>query len=123
VRTGSIAAALLLLASATPAMAMTVSEFLTRASALERKGPLALFSKDYSLLKDEVKSVGEGLRRDQKAARAAGRRPVACLPEDKAPVTSGELLAYFRSIPPAQRNVSVAAAFTGMMKKKYPCPT
>jgi hypothetical protein len=37
-------------------------------------------------------------------------------------LNSEEILSYFRSIPPAQRNISVKAAFTGMMQKKHPCP-
>jgi hypothetical protein len=37
-------------------------------------------------------------------------------------MNSDELLGYFNSIPPAQRNMSVKAAFYNMMAKKYPCP-
>jgi hypothetical protein len=117
-----IAAVALLWASAAPAAGMSVADFLTKADALEQRGVTALFSSDYSLLKAEVKGAGEGLRRDQKAARAAGKRPATCLPENKVPLDSNELLAYFRSIPAPQRNITVAAAFTNLMKRKYPCP-
>ena len=113
-----------LLAVATPASAaMSVNDFLTRASALEKKGVTALFTQDYKLLRGEVKGAGEALRASEKAARAAGRKPVACLPENKVPVKSDELLAYFRAIPPARRGITVASAFTEMMSKKYPCPS
>lgn len=113
---------ILLAAAASPASAMSVGEFLSRAAALEKKGITALFTNEYKVLRGEVKSAGESLRTSQKAARAAGRKPIACLPEDRVPVKSEELLAYFRSIPPAQRDITVAAAFTTLMRKKYPCP-
>lgn len=112
---------LALLVSAAPASAMSVDEFLTRAATLEKKGVAALFSSDYKLLRNEVKSAGEALRASEKTARAAGRKPVACLP-DRVPVKSDELLAYFRAIPQGRRNITVAAAFTEMMSRKYPCP-
>lgn len=109
-------------AVAAPAQAMNVSEFLTRADALQSQGVMALFSPDYKVLKQEVKSAGNAIRADQQAARAAGRKAATCMPEEKVPVDPDELLAYFRAIPAPQRSQSVAAAFTGMMKRKYPCP-
>ena len=116
-----IAFLLLVATGAAPASAMSVNDFLIRAAALEKKGVTALFTDDYKLLRAEVKGAGDALRASQKTARAAGRTPIACLPENKVPVKSDELLAYFRAIPPARRSMTVAAAFTEMMRKKYPC--
>ena len=114
------------LAAASPlapasAQSMPISEFLAKADALQKKGPMALFSGDIGKLKAEVVNSGKQLRAEQEAARKAGRKPATCLPE-KANVTSTELLAHFRAVPPAERGVSVKTAFAGLVRKKYPCP-
>ncbi|SMF74142.1 hypothetical protein SAMN06295910_2211 [Allosphingosinicella indica] len=101
---------------------MTVADFLTRADALEKRGVAALFTADYRALRDEVKGAGLALRADRAAAERAGRKPIACLPEGKVPVDRDEMLAYLRAIPPAQRGVTVRAAFNRLMARKYPCP-
>ena len=104
------------------AQSMPVSEFLAKADALQKKGAMALFSADIGKLKAEIVNSGKQLRAEQEAARAAGRTPATCMPErDKAKVTSTELIAHFKTIPPAQRNVPVKTAFAGLMRKKYPC--
>lgn len=118
------ALAMMLLLAGPPAAAqsMPVSEFLTRAEALQKKGAMALFSKDVGVLKDEIVNSGKQLRAEQVAAEKAGRKPATCLPAKKAAIGSDELLAHFRSIPPAQRGMSVKAGFAGLMRKKFPCP-
>ena len=114
------------LAAASPlapasAQSMPISEFLAKADALQKKGPMALFSGDIGKLKAEVVNSGKQLRAEQEAARKAGRKPATCLPE-KANVTSTELLTHFREVPPAERGVLVKTAFAGLVRKKYPCP-
>lgn len=99
---------------------MPVSEFLAKADALQKKGPLALFSGDIGKLKAEVVNSGKQLRAEQTGARKAGRKPATCMPE-KASVNSNELLAHLRSIPPAERGMPIKAAFADLMRKKYPC--
>lgn len=103
------------------AQSMPISEFLAKADALQKKGPMALFSGDIGKLKTEVVNSGKQLRAEQEAARKAGRKSATCLPE-KANVTSTELLAHFRAVPPAERGVPVKTAFAGLVRKKYPCP-
>ena len=92
------------------------------ADALQKRGPLALFSKDIGLLKAEVVRSGKALRAEQVAAERAGRKPATCLPAKPADISSNELLAHFRAIPPAQRGMSVKDGFAGLMRKKFPCP-
>ena len=105
------------------AQSMPVSQFLAKADALQKKGAMALFSGDVGKLKAEVMNSGKQLRAEQVAAKKAGRKTATCMPEQgKATVNQTELLAHFRSIPPAQRNMTVKAAFASMMRKKYPCP-
>lgn len=114
--------ALALLAAPGAANAMNVATFLAKAEALQKKGAMALFSSDIGLLKKEFGSAGKQLRAEQLAAQKAGRKPAYCLPP-KAAVNSNELLAHFRSIPPARRGISVKTALGEMMAKKYPCPS
>jgi hypothetical protein len=119
-----LAAALLILAlpiSAAHAQSMPVSTFLAKAEALKKRGPLALLSRDYKLLKAEIGKSAKILRAQQLADRHAGRRPATCIP-NPVNVEAGELLRHFQSIPAAQqRGTSVKAAFTSLMNKKHPC--
>ena len=102
------------------AQSMPVSQFLAKADALQKKGAMALFSGDVGKLKAEVMNSGKQLRAEQVAAQKAGQKTATCMPEQgKATIGSNELLAHFRSIPPAQRNMTVKAAFAGLMRKKY----
>jgi hypothetical protein len=103
------------------AQAMPLSEFLAKADALEKKGPLALFSKDTKVLKAQMQNSFHSIEADERAARKAGRKPATCLPA-KAGLGSNEIMRHFRGIPPAQRGMSVKAAFYNMMAKRYPCP-
>lgn len=112
---------LLAAAPASAQQAMTVADFLARAGALEKRGLTALFTADYRALRDEVKGAGLALRADQAAAERAGRKPMACLPKNSVPVDRDEMLAFLRAIPPAQRDITVRAAFNRLMARKYPC--
>lgn len=103
------------------AQTMSVSTFLAKADALQKKGPLALLSGDVKRLKAEVVNSGKQLRAEQKAVQRVGGKPLTCMP-DKASISSNELLAHLRAIPPAQRDMPIKAAFAGLMRKKYPCP-
>jgi hypothetical protein len=119
-----VAVALLLAAipmTGAQAQSMPVATFLAKADALQKKGAMALFSGDIGKLKAEVQNSGKALRAEEEAARKVGRAPATCMPP-KAAVNSEELLAHFRSIPPAQRGMPVKTAFAGLVAKKYPCP-
>ena len=105
------------------AQSMPVSVFLAKADALQKKGAMALFSSDIGKLKAEIVNSGKQIRAEQAAAQKAGRKPAVCMPEKgKASINSNELLAHFRSIPVAQRDMTVKAGFAGLIRKKYPCP-
>jgi hypothetical protein len=103
------------------AAAMPVSAFLQKADALEKKGMMALFSSDYKLLKGEIEADSQQLKSQRLAAKAAGR-PQAYCPPTKAGLGSSEILAAFRTIPPAQRDrVQVKDALRALLARKYPC--
>jgi len=104
------------------ASAMTVAEFLAKTQALRAKGLLAVGSPDIALLRDEVKAAATGYRAALKADIAAGRKPSSCPPPvGQSTINSNDVIAYFSSLPPQQRQQTVAAAFPGLMAKKYPC--
>ena len=109
--------------SVVQAQSMPVPTFLAKADALEKKGPLALFSSDIGLLKKEVMQSAKELRAERLAGRATGRKPAYCPPERAASLGSSEVLAHFRSIPTAQAaRMRVKDAMRSMLVKKYPCP-
>lgn len=119
----SFVALALLIAAPTAAHAqnMTVADFMARADALKKKGPMALFSGDIGKLKGEIQNSAKQLRTERLAAQKAGRKPLFCPPE-KGSLNSDELMTHFQSIPPAQRGMNVKTGLAGLMRKKYPCP-
>jgi hypothetical protein len=101
--------------------AMNVAAFLQKADALQKKGMMALFSSDYRLLKGEVVNASNALRVERLAAERAGRHGAYCPPANSG-LNSDEILAYFRAIPPAQRQgTDVKDAVRGLLARKYPC--
>jgi len=115
-------AALALLLAPVAAQAMTVNEFLAKTSALQAKGFAAMMSPDLTLLRNEVKTAATAYRAELDAAQTAHHKPRSCPPpKGQAKVDSDTLMASFKAIPPAQRTMSVKAAFYGFMDKRYPC--
>ena len=116
---------LLALAPATAANAqnMPLNQFLAKATALEKKGPMALFSSDLGRLKKEIENSAKQLRAERLAAKAAGRPQAFCPPEKGGSMNSNEILSHFRSIPPAQRDrMRTRDGMRSLMVRKYPCP-
>ena len=112
------------LSLASPLMAapgdMNVAAFLARADALRAKGPMALFSSDFKLLKSEGEAAGEAYRSRLNAERAAGR-PSSCPPKG-AKVSSEKLLAFLRTYPEAHRpRTSMKQAIGDFFARNYPC--
>jgi hypothetical protein len=101
------------------ANAMTVADFLGKADALQARGFTAMFSSDIGLLKEEIKSASTAYRADVDA----GRPPRSCPPpKGTVKTSSDELLAAFRTIPVVDRpKLSVRAAFSNYMVKRFPC--
>lgn len=102
---------------------MSVGAFLTRATSLERLGPLALATPQGNQLKDEVVAAGKRYKARIEADRRAGRKTTSCPPESGS-LSPDQWLAHLRSYPVAVRkSVSINTAFDALMKKRYPCPT
>jgi hypothetical protein len=98
---------------------MTVAEFLGKAEKLQARGMMAMFSSDIGLLKAEIKGASVAYRADV----ATGKPPQSCPPPlGTVKTSSDELLAAFRTVPVAERTrLSVRAAFSNYMAKRYPC--
>ena len=100
---------------------MPLPTFLEKASSLESRGPLALFSSDLKLLEKEVKGSAADYRAQLEGDAKAGRRPDACPPKGMA-ISSDELLAHFRSIPASRRQrMTVADGFRHFIRTRHPC--
>ncbi len=110
--------------SAAQAQNMPLNQFLAKAAALEKKGPMmALLSSDFGRLKKEMQASAKEIRAERLAAKAAGRKQAFCRPEKDGPLNSNEILSHFRSIPQPQRDrMRVKDAFRSLMVWKYPCP-
>ena len=101
---------------------MSVATFLTRATSLERLGPLALATPQGNQLKGEVVAAGKRYKARIEAERRAGRKTTSCPPETGS-LTPDQWLSHLRSYPVSTRkSVSVYSAFDALMKKRYPCP-
>ncbi len=118
----AVFAALALSALPGAAAAMSVQEFLTSASRIPRN-PTALLRSDTRRLMNEISGAFQAVRDDQAAAKAAGRRPAACLPEGKINLSAEQILDRFNAIPAQRRHISVDQAVREWMAERYPCPT
>ena len=117
-----IGLAMLAVLAPVAAQAMTVSEFLAKADALKAKGVFALASSDFTLLKQEIDRASDAYRARLAAQVAAGKKPSSCPPpKGTAKVTSDDIIANFKSLPPARQKANVKDAFAAFMTKRYPC--
>jgi hypothetical protein len=109
--------------SAVVAQNMPLPQFLAKASALEKKGALALFSSDMGLLKREIRASAGALRTERLAAQRSGRKPVYCPPAKPTALGVSDILGHFRSIPADRRaRMTTRDAFRSLLATKYPCP-
>lgn len=114
--------AALVLAAASPASAMSVQTFLSKAEALKKKGPLALFSSDLSLLKKQVTADAAEIRKERLAAEAERRAAAFCPPAGGIKLTDKDIVAAMEAVPAAQRpTTSTRAALRSYFARRFPC--
>lgn len=102
---------------------MSIAAFLARAGQLERLGPLAMATPEAHYLKGEVIAAGKRYKARIDAERKAGQRTTSCPPESGT-LSPEQWLAHLRSYPAQSRKtISLYAAFDGLMRKRYPCPS
>ena len=104
------------------ASAMPVETFLAKADAIERKGPMAVFSKDLKLLMNQVKKDAAELKAANQALAAAGKPKAYCAPGKGVKLTNRDILDAMRAVPPAQRaRTNSKDALKALMVRRYPC--
>jgi hypothetical protein len=104
---------------ASPAGAMSVADFLAKADALKAKGMMALFSSDFRLLKTDAT---DGFKVWAAQIAPPGRPPNACPPSGGLEMSTADILALLKAVPPAQRATTrTADAFVAGLNRRYPC--
>jgi hypothetical protein len=117
-----LGAALLLVSGAASAQSMNAESFYQRASALQKKGVLALLSGDLTVLMNEGKAAGAKAREQRLAALAAGQKPRFCPPSNPMSMDSDEYLERLAQIPAADRSrIDMTEATTRILAAKFPC--
>ncbi|WP_246167397.1 hypothetical protein [Sphingomonas piscis] len=119
-----LTASLIVMAAPAAAQTMNADVFHRRATALMRKGPLALFSRgEINALMNEGQAAGRAVSARRKADVAAGRKPRFCPPEGaKHSMASDEFMKRLSAIPAAQRaRIDMTEATTRILAGKYPC--
>jgi hypothetical protein len=112
--------------AATPALAQSMNAelFHKRATALRKKGPLALFSRgEINKLTAEGNAAGRFARDARRADIAAGRKPRFCPPGDKVQMSSDEFMTRLSAIPRSERaRIDMGEATIRILAAKVPCP-
>ena len=108
--------------AAATAQTMNAQTFYARASALQKKGPLALFSGgEIRALTAEGKAAGAAARAARIADQKAGRQPRYCPPAQVA-MGSNEVMAHLAAMTPAERaRIDMTEAMTRLLAAKFPC--
>lgn len=121
VRSKALIAVLTIAGLAMPASAaMTVGTFLARANALRDQGPMALMSPDFPALKAEAKAATNQLKADRAARAAAGKPPIACVPEGES-IGIMDMLDGLSELPAADQKRPLKDGYAKVIAKRYPC--
>ena len=106
---------------ASPAMAaMSVGAFLAKAEPLRANPLMALTSPDYPVLKAEAAAATHQLRAESDARRAAGKTPIACVPEGQS-IGIMEMLDGLDALSPADKKLPLKDGYARVLAKNYPC--
>ncbi|NII58420.1 hypothetical protein [Sphingomonas aerolata] len=116
-----VIAAMLVGGMAMPASAaMTVGTFLARANALRDQGPMALMSPDFPALKAEAKAATTQLKAERAARAAAGKPPIACVPEGES-VGIMDMLDGLSDLPASYQKRPLKDGYARVLANLYPC--
>ena len=111
--------------AAVPAEAqdMNAEAFHQRATKLQKKGALAVFSRgEINALMTEVQSANKIVVARLRADKAEGRQTRFCPPTGPSRMDSKELMARLSAIPAAdRRRINMTEAMTRIFEVKYPC--
>lgn len=105
-----------------PSPDMTVAAFLKRVDQLRVSGPEWTLSPEAGELFAAIASVGKAYRQNLADRLAAGQPVEACLPPE-AEIGSDVLFQHLASYPPeAAARTSIRAAFSELVRQRFPCP-
>jgi len=124
-RSGVIAAFLALAPAAASAQAMNAEQFYRRATALQDKGMLAVFSRgEIKSLMGEVQVAAKLAAENRRAAVKAGQPPRFCPPAGSFSMNDKQLMAALGTMPAAERaRIDMTEAMTRIFAAKFPCRT
>jgi hypothetical protein len=116
------AAALLLVPATASAQSMNAEQFYQRATALQNKGALAIFSQgEIKALMQEAQAAGKRARDNHLAIIKAGQPARFCAP-DHFSMDDKEFMARLSGIPAADRaRIDMTEAMTRVFAAKFPC--
>ena len=117
-RTAAVAA---LVGIAVPALgAMTTGQFVTRARALQAQGVAALLTPEFQTLRGEAQTATAQLKADRDARKAAGKPPIACIPDGQ---SSGitDMLDGLDALPAADKKLSLKDGYARVLAQRFPC--
>lgn len=119
-----VAVAMLLIAPATAsAQSMNAQSFYQRATALQKKGVMALFSGgEIKALTREAQAAGKTAAETRKTAVKAGQPPRFCPPDGPVSMGDKEFMDRLSAIPAADRSkIDMTEAMTRILAVKFPC--
>ena len=120
-----IGVAIFLAAMTTPAMAQTMNadQFYQRATALKKKGAMAIFSgSEIKALMAEGQAAGKAARDQRMAAAKEGKPQRYCPPDGPQSMNSDEFMSRLGAIPQAERaKIDMTEATTRLLAVKFPC--
>jgi len=118
-----LAVAILALPALAQAQTMNAEQFHQSATALQKKGAMAVFSMGkVKALMAEGKAAGEKAREARFAAIAAGRKPRYCPPDGPQAMSSAEFMNRLSQIPQNERSkIDMTEAMNRILERKFPC--
>lgn len=109
------------LAVAAPASArMTVGTFVAKASALRANPLMALASPDFSVLRAEAQAATAELKADRDARKAAGKKPIACVPPGQS-IGITDMLDGLAALPAADQRLPLKDGYAKVIARRFPC--
>jgi hypothetical protein len=109
-----------ILAAAPASAAMTTGTFITRARALQAQGMTAVLSPDFQTLRGEAQDATQQLRAERAARQAAGKKPIACVPEGQS-IGILEMLDGLDALSPAEKKLPLKDGYAHVLAKRFPC--
>ena len=100
--------------------AMTVGTFVAKANALRANPLTAIASPDLGVLRTEAQAATAQLKADRAARRAAGRPPIACIPEGQS-IGITDMLDGLAALPAADQRLPLKDGYAKVIARKFPC--